>query len=157
MGSPHSQPDAIRSLRSTSPLTILCHTQPSLSRSPSQDQSVWLVVQKLDELKEEFGEGSEEAMGTSSREGKAGSPGDSPALQGLQDLQVIVGRGRRSVGGPQLKATATATLKAMGLDAEQVCRSRCLSVCMLSLATSVCDLPDLWRAYEMENLKRRHK
>ena len=97
-------------------------------------------MQKLDELKEEFGEGSEEAIGTSSREGKAGSADNSPALQGLQDLQVIVGRGKRSVGGPQLKATATATLQAMGLDAEQVCRLRCLFVCVISLATSVCDL-----------------
>ena len=101
------------------------------------EESSLRVLQKLDELKEEFGEASEEAMGTSSREGRAGSLGSSPALQGLQDLQVIVGRGRRSVGGPQLKATATATLQAMGLDAEQVRRVCCRFVCMHSLATLV--------------------
>lgn len=57
-------------------------------------------------------------VGRSGGEG-AGVLGSCPA-QKLQDLQVVVGRGKRSIGSPQLRTTAVATFKAMGLVAQQV-------------------------------------
>jgi hypothetical protein len=71
----------------------------------------------LENLKEDYGEGFLEAVRTIDEVGADAS--DSQAGK-LQDLQILVGKGRQSIGPPQLKATAISTFKAMGLEAEQV-------------------------------------